>query len=202
MGAPARQSALTYADYLAIERDSDVRHQFVGGDVFAMAGGTPRHSALKSNLVRRFGNGLEGRSCREYDSDLKVRFPGSLDATYPDLSIVCGRLARHPDDRNAVTNPVVVVEVLSPTTEAFDRGDKWALYQRLESLQHYVLVSEASPRVEVFTRGDQGTWRYEQLGVDDALALPAVGLSIPVQAIYANLPEDADEGAEDGEAAP
>jgi len=188
MAEPARKP-LTYDEYLAIERETDIRHQFLDGEVWAMAGGTLRHSAIKTNLAVVFGTVLKGKPCRPYDSDAKIRIPETGLATYPDLAIICGPLMVDGEDHNAATNPTVLVEVLSKDTEAWDRGGKFLHYRRLDSLQHTLLVSQDAARIELFTRMDDGTWRLSEHGPGQKVDLPAVGISLDVDAVFSDLPE-------------
>ena len=193
MAEPARKLALTYDAYLAIERETDTRHELLNGEAWAMAGGTPRHSALKANVVALFRALLHGRPCRPYDSDLKIRVPDTGLATYPDLSVICGPLARDPEDRNAVTNPTLLVEVLSPSTEAWDRGGKFAHAQRLASLNHYVLVDADRASVEHYARQEDGSWRYTRHTAGGAVRFADLGVELAVDDVYADLPEEPSE---------
>lgn len=128
--------------------------------------------------------------CQPYDSDLKVRNPATGLATCPDLTVICGPLQRHPDDRNAVTNPAVWFEVLSPSTEAWDRGAKFAHVRELDSLQAYVLVSATAARVEVYTRGEGDAWILRAYGPGTTALVPTLAGGIDVDRLYRNLPEE------------
>lgn len=173
----------TYVEYLALERESETKHEYVNGEVYAMAGGTPEHARLAMMFGRLVGNALHGRPCAVFSSDARVRIEQTHRSTYPDVSIVCGKLERASDDPDAITNPRVLVEVLSDTTEASDRGDKWAHYQRLDSLQEYVLISQHMPRVEVFRRSLHG-WSYETLSEGSRLALQSIDVTIDLDELY------------------
>ena len=189
MAEPARKREFTYADYLELEQETGVRHEFVDGEAFAMAGGTPRHSKLKTNLVRHVGNGLDRGPCQPYDSDLKIRVPDTGLASYPDLAVICGPILRDEEDRNAVTNPTLLAEVLSPSTEGWDRGGKFSHLQRLPTLRHYVLVSADTQQVEHFERQADGSWRYTR-HTEGEVAFSDLGFSLSLADLYANLPED------------
>jgi Uma2 family endonuclease len=152
----AHRVRYTYADYLALEASSNVKHEFLDGQIYAMAGGTPEHAALGAAVIGLFPL-LRGSGCRAYDADLRVRTPSGL-ATYPDVTVVCGPAERHRDDEQSVTNPKVIVEVLSPSTEEYDRGDKFEHYKSLPSLQQYVLVSHRERSIEVWTREHDSDW--------------------------------------------
>jgi Uma2 family endonuclease len=148
----------TFAEYLALEVGSGERYEFLDGRVFAMAGGTPTHSRLTANVIFSLMGQLAGRPCTVFTADLRVRVSATGLATHPDVTVVYGNLEVDPEDANTVTNPRVLVEVLSPTTEKYDREEKFAHYRRIPSLGAYVLVSQVERRVEVFTRADDGTW--------------------------------------------
>jgi Uma2 family endonuclease len=178
---------MTYAEYLAHEERSQTKHEFVNGEVFAMAGGTVEHGALAMAVGRALGNGLEGKPCRVLSSDVKVRVLATGLATYPDVSVVCGTLETALDDANAVTNPVLIVEVLSDSTEAYDRGEKAAHYRRIPSLREYVLVSQRSPLIEVQRRNERGNWElFVEARAGQSAELASVGALLDVDGIYRN----------------
>ena len=176
---------MTYAEYLALERSSPgEKHEFLRGEVWAMAGGTPTHSLIGANAGAELKAALKGRPCAVFNADLRVRVQESDRSTYPDVTVVCGKREVATDDANAVTNPVLLVEVLSEGTEADDRGEKFAHYQRLPSLREYVLVSQHTHRVEVFSRTDDNVWRYAAYGDGQAARLEALGISLEVTSLY------------------
>lgn len=190
MSAAAELVRYTYAEYLALERRTDQRHEYFDGEVFLMAGGTPRHAKVLSNANVALGAALGDRPCQAFSSDLKIRIPATGLATYPDLSVICGPLERHPEDRNVATNPTLIVEVLSESTEVWDRTRKFFHYQQLPSLRHYLLVSHDEPRVEHYERAEAGAWTYRVFGPGDVVPLSILGISLPVDALYKNLPDD------------
>jgi Uma2 family endonuclease len=175
----------TFSDYLALEGDSEVKHEFDGGEIVAMSGGTARHSAFAARMIVAMGNtGASG--CTVFTSDMRVRVAATGRATYPDVSMVCGPIEYDPEDaaRTTITNPALLVEVLSVTTEKGDRGNKWMHYQRISSLQEYVLVSQEA-RVEIFRRTSSGTWEYFE--VREGIVRLASGPTLDL-AVYADLP--------------
>ncbi|MBX3250017.1 MAG: Uma2 family endonuclease [Myxococcales bacterium] len=176
---------MTYADYLAFERASDTKHEYANGLVYAMAGGTPQHGRLAMRLGRLIGNGLSGRPCDTFSSDVRVRVEATGRSTYPDLSVVCGPRVAATDDPDSLTNPVLIAEVLSESTEAGDRGEKWAHYQRLASLKEYVLVSQLDAHVEVFRRRDDGEWTYASYR-DGEVELASIGVRVSIAELYAD----------------
>lgn len=180
------KSTLTYAEYLAREASAEVRHDFVNGEVYAMAGGTPEHGALTAAVTRLIGAALEGKPCRTYSSDVRVRVGSTGGTFYPDLSVVCGKLGTATDDPQAIANPIVLVEVLSEGTEAYDRGAKAGHYRRLPSLKEYVLVSQLEWRIEVQRLNERGTWELHFFGPGDRVELTSLGVSFTLDAVYAN----------------
>jgi len=151
----------TYAEYLEYERDSGLKHEFEDGEIFAMAGGSRRHNALASRISAAL-EASRARGCVAFQSDQKVRVLATGKATYPDASIVCGPIEGDPADPAGatITNPTLLVEVLSPSTEQDDRGSKWQHYQLIPSLREYVLVSQTEPRIECYRRLPSGNWEY------------------------------------------
>jgi len=186
MARPAPVARMTYAEYLAAEAKSEVRHEYLNGEVWEMAGGTPEHGALAMAVAGSLHGGLRGKPCRAYSSDVRVRVVETGLATYPDLSVVCGQLETAPDDKDAVTNPVVLVEVLLEATEAYDRGAKAARYRRIPSLREYVLVSPAEALVEVYRRAESGRWELLEARSGETIELASLGVRLDVAAIYAN----------------
>jgi Uma2 family endonuclease len=184
--ATAFRVGVSEGDYLAFERASEERHEYADGVVYAMSGGSGRHSALAANVIVELGVALRGGPCRPLTSDMRVLIPASRRYLYPDVSVVCGQPEMLDAFEDNLLNPRVVVEVLSDSTEAYDRGEKFAHYQKLLSLKHYVLVSQKEPRIEVFTREDDG-WRLRNYGPTDRVALDSIGCTIEVDAMYAGV---------------
>lgn len=178
---------MTYAAYLAAEQVSDTKHEYLRGEVYAMAGGTPEHARLQAAVFLELGVALRGRPCQVYGSALRVRVEATDLSTYPDITVVCGSLETSVIDPNAVTNPILIVEVLSDSTEAYDRGEKFAHYRRLPSLRECVLVSQHKPRIESFFKNEQGVWMLNEAGAGGKLKLAALeGVSLDVDLIYRN----------------
>ncbi|MSP62899.1 MAG: Uma2 family endonuclease [Myxococcales bacterium] len=182
MNAAARQR-MTYAEYLAAEDKSETKHEYLRGEVFAMAGGTLEHSRLAVNMASELRNALGGRPCVVFNSDARVLIAATDRSTYPDLSVVCGKVETAQVDGNAITNPVVIVEVLSDPTEAEDRGEKFAHYRHLPSLRDYVLVSQRTARIEVYRR-ENDFWAFTEAGPGGAVRLVSLDLSLAVDAVY------------------
>lgn len=175
---------LSYAEYLAIEQASDVKHEYCEGHVVAMAGGTPEHALLKTNLTVLVGSALRGRPCRAFDADLRVRVPATTLATYPDLTVICGPLVRDAEDRDAATNPTLLVEVLSPSTAGYDRGEKLDHYGRIPTLREVVLVDSARMHVDVYRRLGDAAWERHGYEPGERVPLASLELTLEVDAIY------------------
>ena len=182
----AEKLVLTYDDYLALERSSPVRLQFVDGVAYAMAGGTIDHAELAALMIAALSTLLRpGRGrCRVYTSDAKIHVPASGNSYYPDVSVVCGPRETAAVDANALTNPTLLVEVLSDSTELFDRGKKFKDYQRLPSLQHYLLVNQDEARIEHYRRNADNTWTLSNAETGGAVRLPDLGGDLAVDDIY------------------
>jgi Uma2 family endonuclease len=175
--------------YLERERAAEYKSEYYGGEVFAMSGGTINHSLISTNTISVLHAALKGTGCRVFNSDLRVYIPASGLFTYPDASVVCGDVELLDDRADNLLNPVLLVEVLSPSTESYDRGTKFALYRSIPSLEEYMLVSQDQRRVEVFRKDTSGRWVLYD--VEDAVELASVGCTIPVEDLYAGveLPE-------------
>ena len=177
---------MSYAEYVAAEQASPIRHEYLKGRIFSMAGGTTEHGALAAAITGELRASLRGRPCRVYSSDLRVRILETDLATYPDASVVCGKLETAPDDPNAVANPTLLVEVLSDSTEAYDRGAKAAHYRRIPSLKEYVLVAQDEKRIEVYRRSDRGGWELFEARSGARLELASLSIELDVDAVYEN----------------
>jgi len=169
--------------FLVWERSQEERHIYVRGEVFARAGGSPRHNGLCAEIIARLADGLRGGPCRVFTSDQKLGLPKD-EFVYADAVVVCGPLALRSGTTDVVTNPRVVVEVLSKNTETYDRGDKQRGYLSLPSVEHFVLVSQREPRAEVYTRQADGSFRFEVVEAGAAIRLERLGLTVEVDALY------------------
>lgn len=175
----------TPAQYIELEEASEFKSEYLSGQIFAMAGGSPEHSAIGNNIGGEMRSLLRGGPCAVFNSDLRVTIMQTSLMTHPDVTVVCGEQHRHPLDRHSIINPTVLFEVLSPTTEAYDRGEKWAHYRRLDSLQEYILVSQSKARVEQYVRQDDGSWKFTAAeGREASLVLPSLGCTLPLAEVY------------------
>jgi Uma2 family endonuclease len=184
MTSPAHRIHYTRADYLALEASSNVKHEYLGGQIYGMAGGTPEHAALKAAVTGLLFAQIRNTRCRAHDADLRVRVPETGLATYPDITIVCGPTERDPEDENAVTNPTVIVEVLSRSTEDYDRGDKFEHFKRIASLRQYVLVSHRDRQIEVWSRAGATEWTRVVSVAGDTATLASIGAELDVNVVY------------------
>ena len=183
--AEAKPSQMSYAEYLALDAVSESKHEYLRGEVYAMAGGTPEHAALAMAVGAELRAALHGRPCRAYSSDLRVRVEATDLSTYPDITVVCGALETANTDAHAVINPTLIVEVLSDSTEGYDRGEKFAHYRRIPSLREYLLVSQQSHRLESLYKNDEGDWVLREAGPGEALQLRALeGVRLETDVVY------------------
>jgi Uma2 family endonuclease len=174
-------------EYLALERKSKYKSEYIDGEVFAMAGGSERHNLIVANIIAGLHGQLFGSSCRVYPSDLKVRAPRPRFFFYPDVSVVCGETKFHDEHKDVVLNPAVIFEVLSEGTAAYDRGKKFQDYQQLDTLAEYILVSQDDALVEHYIRQENGSWIYTKLsGLNASLVLPSIKCQLELSFIYNN----------------
>jgi Uma2 family endonuclease len=187
MSQPARKW-VSEEEYLRLEELAEERSEYYRGELFAMAGGTAEHSLISGNVLRELGDQLEAGPCRVFNSDLRVKIAETGLNTYPDVGVVCEEPSFDDARRTTLLNPIVLVEVLSDSTEAFDRGDKFGHYRRIPSLQQYVLVSSNQARIECFTRASDGAWVLSECSnPEGSLLLPAIGCVLSLPRVYAKV---------------
>ncbi len=184
MSQPARQ-LYSFRDYLLLERESTVRHEFLHGEVWAMAGGSPDHSAVAVKVVTMLSVALAGRRCRVFNTDLRIRVEATGLVTYPDASVICQKIELDPEDDKGHTavNPTVLVEVLSPSTATYDRGEKLSHYHQIPSLREVMLVAHDERRVDLWRRTERG-WTQLVFHDGTAVELESLGCMLPVAEIY------------------
>ena len=189
MTLPVGRKRYSIAEYYRLEDGSSEKHEFHDGEILAMSGGSPDHSLITMNTGAALTVRLRGGSCRVYDSNLRVRIPREPRCCYPDLSVICGPAIRDPDDRSgqSVTNPRVIAEVLSASTEAYDRGGKFSDYKGISSFEEYLLIEQSRPRVETWVRTSAGWVSHMFEGVHTAVHIEALGIDIPLTEIYAGV---------------
>ncbi len=184
---------LTFHEYLTRERIASSKSEFYRGQIFAMAGGSVRHNKISGNVFANLRSQLRGTTCRPFNSDQRIHIGANGLATYPDVSLVCGELEVDAEDVDAITNPIVIFEVLSKTSESYDRGKKFDFYRQLDSLREYILISQEEAQVERFVRQDDGSWNLTLFkGLESELKLQSL-CSLPLAVIY----EDVVLGSED-----
>jgi Uma2 family endonuclease len=174
---------MTYAEYLELEQTSEERHEFLDGELFAMAGGTGAHARVKANLSGMFYGLLRGKPCSFRDADQRVRIVATGLSTYPDLSVVCGARVPDVEDPHALTNPTLLAEVLSPGTAGYDRGAKFDHYARIPTLQQVIFVDSTRRHVDVYTRADGGRWTREGFE-SGAVPLASVDVVLQMDELY------------------
>ena len=183
MAQPA-PSLLTAAEYLAIERSSPIKHELFQGQILAMAGASLEHNVIVANIVATLHAALRDKPCVALPSDMKVLVRASGHYYYPDASVVCGTAEFADDERDAIVNPTVVVEVLSDSTERRDRGNKFHDYRSIPSCTDYLMCSSAEPFVEHYTREADG-WRLREYGASEVVPLSGVEITLSVAEVYA-----------------
>lgn len=169
-----------------LETDSGAKHEFLAGQVWAMAGGTPEHAAVSMNVGALLTNALRGKPCRVYSSDLRIRVQATSLATYPDVTVVCGQVALDLEDpkKHTVSNPRVIVEVLSPSTEDYDRGEKLGHYKQIPSLAEVVLIAHDRHEVEIVRREPDGSWSRSIARAGESVRVASIECDLPVEEIY------------------
>jgi len=187
MGLPLEQRRYTIAEYLELEEKSEVKNEFHDGEILAMAGGSYSQSRIIMNLGLAAGMRLKGSSCFMLESNMRVRVGKRLNYLYPDANIVCGKPEFDPDDikQTTITNPRVIFEILSDSTERYDRGEKFSLYRDIDSMEDYVLVSQSTAMIETYSRQKDGAWRIAVYqGLAAVAKLPSVSIELPLAELY------------------
>lgn len=176
---------LSPQEYLAMERQAETKSEYYAGEVFALAGASRKHNTIVPNLAYLFVGQLKGRSCEIYNSDMRVKISATGLYTYPDLAIVCGKPRFDDDQEDTLLNPTVIVEVLSRSTEAYDRGEKFALYRALESMTDYLLIAQDIARLEHYARQPDGSWRFlESAGLDAIAVIESIQCQLSLADVY------------------
>jgi Uma2 family endonuclease len=196
MSQAAAKRRYTLEEYFEFERNSEEKFEYRDGEVvnlsetIGMAGGSLVHSRITANVIAAIRSRLTGGPCQVYSGDLRVRIPRKVLWAYPDASVICGnaQVEAIPGVGETATNPQVIIEVLSPSTESYDRGDKFARYREIPSLRDYVLVAQHEPRVEVFSRAEDGAWSFVPVSdVRASAVLRSLGVELPLAEVYAGV---------------
>lgn len=187
MSEPRRLHRYTYADYVALEMVSTGKHEFLDGEIYAMAGGSEEHSALAAEIVRLLGNAVGDRPCRVHTSDLRIYVEDAGLATFPDASVICGPLQQHePSPTATALNPVILVEVTSDSSEDYDAGAKLEYYRTIPTLREYVIVSHRERRITVHGRVASGAWETHVATKDEDVEIPSLGVTLSANELYRN----------------
>jgi Uma2 family endonuclease len=190
MGLPQPVKRYSVEEYYALERDAAAKSEYYAGEIFAMAAGTATHSRICSNLIRELGVQLKGNPCEVFESNLRLTIKATGLRTYPDVSVYCDPMEVDAEDSVSETyvNPTVVIEVLSRSTEGYDRGFKAENYRLIESLRAYVLVSQSSPHVEIYERQPDESWLLREVrGLHSSVTIPPISVSVALADIYSRV---------------
>lgn len=176
---------LTSDQYLAIERDAEYKSEYYNGEMFAMAGASEQHNLIAVNVAGELRSQLKGRPCKTYGSDMRVKVQSSGLYTYPDIVVVCGEAWFDDDHRDTSANPTVLVEILSKSAEAYDRGERFAQYRRLESLKEYLLIAQDRYRIEHFVRQEHGQWLMSEASDHESVPhLSSIDCTLALTEVY------------------
>lgn len=179
------KTKLTVKDYLEFERNSEIKHEFFNGEIFAMSGAKRNHNKIVGNLSGLVWQHLKGKDCEFYPTDMRVFVPSTGLYTYPDLVVVCGEPQFQDDVFDTLLNPILLIEVLSDSTESYDRGKKFQHYRSIETLQEYVLVSQNEARIEKYVRHGDGFWLLsEAVGIDSEIEFASIGCRVALSEVY------------------
>nr|VFJ67992.1 MAG: Endonuclease, Uma2 family (restriction endonuclease fold) [Candidatus Kentron sp. FW] len=182
---PQHKTKVTPQEYLAFERTSEIRHEFLDGEIFAMTGATRRHNRIAVNLVHMLSAQLVARPCGIYVSDMRVKIEAIEKYTYPDVVVACEPETFEDTEENTLLNPILIIEILSDSTEAYDRGDKFFHYRAMTSFIEYILVSQKIPCMERFTRQSDGSWLYSCFDdIQQKFQSSSTGCTINLKEVY------------------
>lgn len=179
------KTKLTPEDYLEFERKSEIKHEYFNGEIFAMSGAKRNHNKITTNLSGLVWQHLKGKDCENYSNDMRVFVPETGLYTYPDLVVVCGEPQFQDNVFDTLLNPILLIEVLSDSTEGYDRGKKFQHYRSIESLQEYVLVSQDEARIEKYVKHGDGFWLLsEAVGLDSEIEFASIECQIALAEVY------------------
>ncbi len=180
---------MTAAEYLEVERRAEFKSEFYNGEMFAMAGASIPHNRIVGNMLRALGNRLETRDCNVYPSDTRVKIERINKYTYPDVSVTCGQEIYEGERDDVLLNPILIVEVLSPSTAGYDRREKFQSYQYIKTLQEYLLVSQDTCRLEQYVRVLEWEWKYRiYSSLEDVVKLESINCELPLKEVYLKVP--------------
>ena len=179
-----QETLITPQEYLALEREAEYKSEYYKGEVFAFAGASLRHNLIATNILANIHSQLRSGPCTAFSSDMRISIPQTQHYTYADIVVVCGETEVEDDFKDNLLNPIVIVEVLSPSTERYDRGKKFESYQRIASLAEYVLVSQDLPRIEQFLRQPDSRWLYSEISAVGVIKLTSIDCELSLADIY------------------
>ena len=182
---PQYQKKMTESEYLKFEENSDIKHEYIDGEIFAMTGASRYHNTICVNVITSLRNQSKGSPCKIYPSDMRVKIESLSEYTYPDISLVCGDPQFAEGVFDSLINPILLIEVLSPSTEAYDRGKKFQIYRHMASLKEYILIAQDSPHIERYYINKAGNWELSDIiGLDNTLNLISVPYQFVMRDIY------------------
>jgi len=184
MGDAAAHLKMIPAEYLALERSSEEKHEYADGETFAMAGAKRRHNLIANNIGGELRQALRDRACEVYPSDMRVFIPSANRYVYPDVTVVCDGPVFTDDEDDTLENPTAVFEVTSDSTEGYDRGEKFAKYRTVASIAEYVLVAHRAAAIDHYTRMPDGTWVLRAFGPGERVAMRSCGIDLAVDEVY------------------
>jgi len=180
---------LSVAKYIEVEKQTDTRHEYHDGSIFALAGGTVEHGLISGNAFGEIKIALRRKksSCKPINSEVKLFIRSLNKYVYPDVMVVCGEIEKSDEESNALVNPVVIIEVLSKNTESYDRGDKFYIYRQIPSLKEYILIDQYKPQVEIYKRQSE-LWEISRIsGLDQSFEISALGIRVDLKNIYEDI---------------
>jgi Uma2 family endonuclease len=188
MSTQPQRSFLTPEEYLSIERKAEFKSEYFNGEMFAMAGASQPHNRIVSNIISALNPQLLQRDCNIYPSDMRVKIEKINKYTYPDVVVTCGKEILEDDQIDTLLNPILIIEILSASTEAYDRGEKFRQYQFIQSLAEYILITQDAIRVEQYVRQTDRTWLYsEYQNLDDVIKLESIACELTLKDVYAKV---------------
>ncbi|MEM7370463.1 MAG: Uma2 family endonuclease [Bacteroidota bacterium] len=188
MGEKVLAHHLSVEAYLTYEKEADIRHEYHNGEIFAMAGGTRNHGSLGNAINTELNLICRNRSCVPFNGDVKIRIEASNRFLYPEASVVCGTVISSEQDAESIVNPILIAEVLSDSTEAYDRGEKFRIYKNLASFKEYLLIDQKRPIVTIFFRKDEMIWEMRDIiGLDQTIFLQSLESEIKMEDLYRNV---------------
>jgi Uma2 family endonuclease len=191
-----QKQKMTVEEYLAMERASEEKHEFLDGEIYLMSGASRNHNLVVTNMIITLGNQLRERPCSVYPSDMRVKITDFGHYTYPDIMVACDPEHIEDNQQDTLLNPIVIIEVLSPSTESYDRGKKFQHYRTLDSLQEYVLIAQEQARIERYLRQPSGEWLLsDAVGLEAVIDLPSIECTLALTDVYNKINFAPDEAA-------